>query len=45
MYFGGDLTMDALRAIVTTMVNIQELHLTSRRMVDGDGFLQPDHDE
>ena len=39
MYFGGDLTMDALRGTVMAMPNIQELRLTSAMLVDG--FLQP----
>ena len=43
VYFGRDVTMDALKTIVTTIANIQELHLTSGRVVDG--FLLPDPDE
>ena len=43
VYFGGDLTMYSLKTIVTTMPNIQELHLTSGRVADG--FLLPDPDE
>ena len=42
-YFGGNVTTDSLRTIVTAMANIRELHLPSGRVVDG--FLLPDPDE
>ena len=37
-----ELTTDVLRTTITTMAKIQELHLTSGRVVGG--FLQPDTD-
>ena len=42
VYFGGDLSMAAVRGIVPTMPEIKELHLTSA--VLSDMFLQPDPD-
>ena len=39
VYFRGDLSMDALRGIVTAMPNIQELHLSTALLADR--FLQP----
>jgi len=39
LYFGGDLSMDALRGTVAAMPNIRELRLT--RVLLTDGFLQP----
>jgi hypothetical protein len=42
VYFGGDLSMDAVREIVPAMPNIQELHLTDALL--SDGFLLPDPD-
>jgi hypothetical protein len=42
VYFGGELSMDAVKGIMPLMPKIQELHLTSARL--SDGFLQPDPD-
>ena len=42
VYFGGDLSMDAVREIVPMMPKIQELHLTDALL--SNGFLQPDPD-
>ena len=42
VYFGGDLSMDAVREIVPAMPNVQELHLTDALL--SDGFLLPDPD-
>jgi len=39
VYFGGDLSMSALRRIVPAMPKIQELHLVNVMVFDG--FLQP----
>ena len=40
VYFGGDLSMEAVREIVPTMPEIEELHLTCVEL--SDRFLQPD---
>jgi len=40
LYFGGNLSADAVREMVPAMPNIQELHLTGAFL--SDGFLQPD---
>jgi len=40
VYFGGDLSMEAVRGIVPTMPELKQLHLTSA--VLSDRFLQPD---
>lgn len=42
VYFGGDLSMEAVRGIVPTMLEIKRLHITSA--VLSGRFLQPDPD-
>ena len=42
MYFSGGMNMGAVRGIISTMPNIQELHLSDVTLADG--FLRPDPD-